>query len=274
MKTAYITAITGAYEASCKKFNKQTHSSDFICFTDCENIKSNGWDIDTTEYHYKFPSPRDNGKQKNSLKNNKHTFNIAKYYKQQFHLIPRLKKYDVVVWIDGTVAITNKHTSRDIIKSMDDTGSPVTCEHRKHRRSLQKEAEVSVSKKLRLPKYASTHWNGQDQPYQDTVAQYDHYVKNGYTEQYWVDLKPKNRYYGVFVTCLTAWNMKDNNTENFLNQWYDQTLIHTTQDQIGFAYVAQKLSIHPNTGMFNGLPGYFWSGAPFNNYFEKITHGN
>lgn len=273
MKVAYITAITGAYEATCKKFPKQTVDSDFICFTDCENIESNGWEIDTREYHYEFPSDVDNNKYKNSLCNNKHTFNIAKYYKQQFHNIPRLKSYNVVVWVDGTVSVKNNNTSKDLIAHMDEGNLLITCEHRKHRRSLKKEAEMSVSKRLRKPKYASTHWNGQDQPYQDTIEQYEQYVKNGYTEQYWVNVKPRNRYYGVFVTCFAGWDMRNEKTRQFLDMWYKQTLQHTTQDQVGFAYVAQKMNIHPYTAMFNGQSGYYWSGAPHNNYFEKIAHG-
>ena len=30
---------------------------------------------------------------------------IHKYYKQNFHNIPRLKKYDTIIWIDGTIEI-------------------------------------------------------------------------------------------------------------------------------------------------------------------------
>ena len=70
----------------------------------------NGWIIDTTPYHIINNSPLDVDDENyvNSLKNNKHTFNIAKYYKQAFINIPRLKKYDVIIWIDGTIEIKNK----------------------------------------------------------------------------------------------------------------------------------------------------------------------
>ena len=46
-KICFITAIYGKYEKSCKPFVKQTIDTDFICFTDDENIISNGWTIDT-----------------------------------------------------------------------------------------------------------------------------------------------------------------------------------------------------------------------------------
>ena len=50
-KICFITAIYGNYEASCKKFAKQTVDTDFICFTNNPNMVSNGWLIDTTPYH-------------------------------------------------------------------------------------------------------------------------------------------------------------------------------------------------------------------------------
>jgi len=39
------------YEQSCKKYKKQTIPTDFICFTDNENIINNEWIIDITPYH-------------------------------------------------------------------------------------------------------------------------------------------------------------------------------------------------------------------------------
>ena len=86
-KICFITAIYGNYEASCKKFVKQTINTDFICFTDNQNIINNGWIIDVTPYHLINKSKLDKDNWLNSLCNNKHTFNIAKYYKQQHYLI-------------------------------------------------------------------------------------------------------------------------------------------------------------------------------------------
>ena len=101
----FITAIYGGYEKSCKKFVNQTIDTDFICFTDDPNIINNGWFIDTTPYHLMYKSNMDNDSFRNSLSNNTHTFNIAKYYKQAFTNIPILQKYDVIVWLDGTIEI-------------------------------------------------------------------------------------------------------------------------------------------------------------------------
>ena len=38
VKICFITAISGAYEKSCKTFVKQTIDTDFICYTDNNNI--------------------------------------------------------------------------------------------------------------------------------------------------------------------------------------------------------------------------------------------
>ena len=97
-RVAYISAIFGGYEKTCKPFTKQTIDSDFICFTDNPNIESNGWIIDTNPYHDTHRSLIDNGLYINSTKKevrlkpleNRHTFNLAKYYKQNWQNIPRL----------------------------------------------------------------------------------------------------------------------------------------------------------------------------------------
>ena len=67
-------------------------ATDFICFTDNKNITNHGWAIDTTPYHLLNKSEIDHNKYTNSLCNNMHTFNIAKYYKQSFKNIPVLEK--------------------------------------------------------------------------------------------------------------------------------------------------------------------------------------
>ena len=112
---AYITAIFGDYEKSTKNRGcKQNIRSDFICFTNQKSLINNGWELDFTPYHSVNPSKIDHGSQRNSLKQNNHYFNIAKYYKQAFQTIPRLQNYDIVVWMDGTLEMkdTNCHMSQ------------------------------------------------------------------------------------------------------------------------------------------------------------------
>ncbi len=265
-KVAYITAIYGNYESSCKCFVNQSVPSDFICFTDNENISANGWQIDTKPYHIINENPLDDGNFTNSMKNNAHPFNIAKYYKQSFHCIPRLKKYDVIVWLDGTIEITNPHTSQHLLEIIANNGNFIVFEHEHRNGSLQNEVIASD-----FERYTSTYWNGQSQPYQDIHKQYDTYLKSGYTDEYWASVYPFRPNAGVWITCFIAFNMKDPQTNIFLQEWYSQTLKHTTQDQIGFPYALFSLKIVPFSLPIHGIRG----DKPHQEteFYVKLAHG-
>ena len=241
-KICFITAIYGAYESSCKKFEKQTIDTDFICFTDNANIINNGWIIDTTPYHLINKSKIDNDTYTNSLCNNKHTFNIAKYYKQSFSSIPILQKYDVIVWIDGTIQIIYDKTSEYILNNI--YKEKIIGWHHEHRNGiLSNEVEASHYE----IKYTSTFWNNQSQPYQDVDNQYKSYLNDGYNDLFFKNLNSHTPHMGVWITCSVAFLHKDKDIRKFLDLWYLQTLTYTTQDQIGFSYVCQKTNIIPLT---------------------------
>jgi hypothetical protein len=240
-KIAFITAIYGPYEASCKPYVKQTVNADFICFTNIKNIKANGWIIDTTAYHDVSPSPLDTGCEYNSLKKNRHTFNIAKYYKQAFINIKRLSQYDVVVWLDGTVEIINPNTAEYLLEKCK-LHNIVAWEHERRYGNLFVEVKES-----NFNRYTSTRWFNQDQPYQDVNGQYRSYLNNGYDEGLWKRINPGRKHLGVWITCCIAFNVKSDAVVNFLNTWYKQTLDYTTQDQIGFPYTVQKMNLIPYT---------------------------
>jgi hypothetical protein len=242
-KICFITAIYGNYESCCKPFKKQSVETDFICFTDSPTIVSNGWIIDTTPYHYENPSPLDDGQYVNSFSNNKHNFNIAKYYKQSFRFIPRLAEYDVVVWVDGTIEITNSSVSSWIMDNINDK-KIIGWEH--ERRSGRLIEEVIDSSTFH--RYCSSFWNNQAQPVQDVLFQYSEYLKDGYNDtDYYKKLDPERANFGVWLTCFVAFLQKDEYVKEFLDLWYLQTLKYSTQDQIGFPYVCQKTGLIPYT---------------------------
>jgi len=260
-KICFITAIYGNYEKTCKPFAKQTVETDFICFTDNKDIESNGWTLDTCPYHFMFLHPvYDNmNRYKNSLKNNNHSFNIAKYYKQAFQNIPRLKEYDVVIWIDGTIEITSDLVSEWIIEKMK-TEKMITWNHECRNGILKWEALASND-----IRYSSTWWNNQSQPKQDVMNQYNEYVEKGYDEEYF------DENVGVWVTCFVAFSNKDTEVTRFLNEWYVQTLKYTTQDQIGFSYVCQKLGFIPYTLPDDEIKGD--KPHSFTDFYIKNDHG-
>jgi len=238
----FISANYGNYESTCKRFANQTVPTDFICFTDNPHITSNGWIVDTTPYHRENPSPLDDGHGINSLANNQHTFNVAKYYKQAFQNIPRLQPYDVVVWLDGTVEITNPKCSEYLLSNIAHT--KIITWHHEYRNGYLHE-EVAASR--HFYRYDTTYWNHQHQPHQNVDRQYQDYLQNGYDEEFYKTMYPDRKHFGVWLTCFVAFLNKDQDISQFLNMWYTQTLQYTTQDQIGFPYVCQKTGITPFT---------------------------
>lgn len=263
-KICFITAIYGNYEKSCKKFIEQTIETDFICFTDNENIINNGWIIDTTPYHIINKNEIDNDNYINSIKNNKHTFNISKYYKQSFYKIPILQKYDIVVWIDGTIEIIYDKTSEYILNNI--YNQKIIGWHHEHRYGiLRNEAIASL-----FDRYTSTFWNNQKQPYQDVIEQFNYYTSDGYNDGFFKNINNDNPHFGVWITCFIAFLHKDKNVKDFLELWYLQTLKYTTQDQIGFPYVCQKKNLIPFT-----LPNNTIYGEPHKNtmFYIKHDHG-
>ena len=264
-KICYITAIYGNYEMSCKKFIKQTIESDFICFTDNKDINNNEWIIDINPYHLINKSELDDSTFTNSICNNTHTFNIAKYYKQSFSKIPILEKYDIIVWLDGTIEIIYDKISEYILDNIYE--KKIIGWHHEHRNGHLNE-EVSASHFYR---YTSTNWNGQDQPYQDIDYQYKCYLEDGYNDLYFKNINSHTPHMGVWITCFVAFLYKDEDVKQFLDLWYLQTLKHTTQDQIGFPYVCQKTNLIPFT-----LPNDEITGDhPHNNtmFYIKHDHG-
>lgn len=240
-KICFITAIYGNYESSCKKFVEQTIKTDFICFTDNPNIINNNWIIDTTPYHIINKSNLDNNEMINSICNNKHTFNIAKYYKQQHYLIPILKKYEVVVWIDGTIEIIYNRFTEFILNNIYKHKIIGWC-HNVRNGFLYEEVKASD-----MYRYTSTFWNGQHQPFQNIYKQYSDYIENGYDETFFKSFKYNDKHYGIWLTCFIVFLNTDIDVINFLNLWYLQTLKYTTQDQISFPYIVQKTKLLPFT---------------------------
>jgi hypothetical protein len=227
-KICFITAIYGNCEASCKSFVEQTIPADFICFTNIPNIESNGWIIDPMPYHYSNRSPLDTGKEINSLSNNIHTFNVAKYYKCAFRNIPRLQKYDAIVWLDGTISITNHYVAEYILKNIKEK-KIIGWKHPQNTKLID---EVIGSD---FPRYTSTFWFDQPQPLQNIFKQYVHYIKQGFCDTH------------VWITCFVAFDNTCQIVHNFIDLWYLHILNYTTQDQVSFPEIVHITKILPHT---------------------------
>lgn len=180
----FITAVFGTYEKSAKLMHPQDIKADWICFTNNTKLIANGWQLDFTPYHETHPSPLDDGRMVNTYRNKSHPvhpFLAAKYYKQAFQNIPRLKDYKVVVWLDGTVEIEVPVVASFLMNKIINQSFPIVGFHHEMRQGRMG-PEVSASW---AEKYYGQNWLGWKQPVQDVEAQYKQYLLDGYTDSYW-----------------------------------------------------------------------------------------
>jgi hypothetical protein len=106
VKIAVITTAIGKSEKSTKVNVPQTLPAHYYCFTDNSELRNAGnWTMDYTPYHLSNLSKIDTGNYRNSRIRNSHTYMLHKFYKMQFHLIPRLQRYEMIVWMDITMAL-------------------------------------------------------------------------------------------------------------------------------------------------------------------------
>ena len=238
-KVAFITAIYGGYDGSCKKVVEQSIKTDLWCFSDNEDIINRGnWSVVTTPFHVIYPSNLDNGQFHNSLVNgiNNSSFNVAKYYKQQWHLIPLLTRYEMVVWLDGSIEITNEYTAEILLTMLEEEEDQdiITWEQSQRRGVLLEEVKASL-----FERYAG----------QDLEGQYQAYIEDGYSDQIWKNLDHPDSsrdHFGVWFTAFVAWRNGEK-AHGVLDHWYLQTLSHTTQDQVSLPYTLWKTKTVPST---------------------------
>lgn len=254
-KVAFITAIYGDYDTACQVHSPQAPlDADFICFSDNPEITANHWEVDSTPYHILFPSALDNGAPDlinslhSSINGNNHTFNIAKYYKQAFYNIPRLQNYDIVVWMDGSLQLTEARAAEQVSLTVEKDQCAVGVWNHTIRRHLSEEVQVTKD----FYRYCSTYFNNQHQPYQNISGQYHAYMQT----------HPEVEQIGVWYTTFMVYNMKSPLTRYLLDNWYLETLRHTTNDQISFPYAVLTTSA-ADDGMSTGAIGDdSFSGSP------------
>lgn len=210
-----------------------------------EKIDTKGiWKIvDANKYRYGIDETDRNKSHRNSLTNNQHTFNRAKFFKLNLHRLEELKGYDIVVWLDGTIEIINPDFIKFGVEQIKAGNNIIVFEHNKPTRNGSVYEEVKES---HWERYTSTKWMGQDQPYQNVDQQYNQYLKNGFKEHWFKDYNiPLTENYGLYITCMIFWDMKRTETIDFLNSWWNHNLMYTTQDQISFPYLLWEKKIYP-----------------------------
>lgn len=201
-RIAFISSNYGGYEKTCKSYTPQ--NADFIFFTDNPTIQSNCWQIDTTPYHFLDNPIGNNGAFLNSMRNNRNPFNIAKYYKQQFHRIPRLRQYDIIVWLDATIQLRDNHgvTAADFFTGLfhrhtENNKSPIAFEHELRHGEYKMRQEMRDS--ATNGRYETYNAYGMQQPFQNVTRQYEDYIQMGYNDnEYWSSIQPHRAHRGMW----------------------------------------------------------------------------
>jgi hypothetical protein len=267
---AVITASIGEYERRTKCHTRQTFSADYYCFTDSHDLENPGnLTLDYTPYDLMNISQIDNGAYRNSRVRNTHTYMISRFYKAQFHRIPRLRQYHMILWVDMTVRIAAPDFLEKLwsIFQTNPTRQMILISHwPQNLCTIRKEVEAAVSDY----RWLSTSMMFQSQPFQDVRGQYEFYLRNGYNERYWAeeDLSYRgNSCFGLWQCNVIAYRMTDPIIPRFLDWWYFEQLNQTTEDQVSFPYVAQKLNIRPYT-----LPDNTYD-PDRSKAIEHISHG-
>ena len=144
-KTCVITVVSGNYKAHIRSID-HLNIDGFIFTNSVSNIKIDGssWNIVNTNY-YTHSDP----------------YMIPKYYKTQWHKIPELKKYDVIVWMDSTIEIKTLppiHYNYDIIihKALSGRTMPIQAIKAGYNDIRWKNYKNGLEKQMKL--YSNTKW--------------------------------------------------------------------------------------------------------------------
>ena len=207
----------------------------------------------------------------NSLTQNRHPFNLAKVFKMQFYRFFDLTEYRAAVWLDATIRIIGPQTAGTVFHLLAEQGrNLVTFEHNR-RGLLSAEAEASKTEK-----YEGTHWGCCDQPFQNVTRQYEEYLQQGFSEKWWLEEYDapmgisKRPEWGLWVTSFVAFDLHSPASFEFLDAWWRENVVHSTQDQVSFPFLAWKLKVYPFSLPSPGVSSGSWM---HNDFFARNEHG-
>jgi hypothetical protein len=207
----------------------------------------------------------------NSLTHNRHPFNLAKVFKMQFYRFFELSEYRAAVWLDATIQLIGPQTAGLVFHLLaQQRRNFVTFEHNRQG-LLSAEAEASKTEK-----YEGTHWGCCDQPFQNVTRQYEEYLQQGFKEKWWLEEYDaplgisKRPEWGLWVTSFVALDLHSPASFEFLDAWWQENVVHSTQDQVSFPFVAWKMKVYPFSLPSPGVSAGSWM---HNDFFARIEHG-
>ncbi len=163
---------------------------------------------------------------------------------KQYKLLPHkyLKDYKYSFWLDGTFKI--KGSIREYIYNNIKADSPMLVVVHTERDCVYEEYKASKI----IPRY----------PRAVMEEQVNYYKSQGF---------PKH--YGLGVMGAIFRKHNDSNVIKLMEDWWDENIKYTNQDQLSFAYVAWKNDFHPSVSSCYYWDNKYWAKEE-GNYHHKI----
>jgi O-antigen biosynthesis protein len=199
-KTAIVSAVTGGYDYPQNSII--IDGVDYLMFTDGTASFVPGWQYCELQNPLGLDSRR-----------------LAKGPKLNPHAFPALRSYEYLIWVDGSMTITNHNFVEEILAFMDK--GFVVSPHFDPRHCAYGEGEFCMS----IPKY-------EDEPLRQ---QLDFYKEEGFP----VD-------YGLYECGISARRMGTPGLSDLGSLWYEQNMTWSYQDQVSFSYALWKTGFEPD----------------------------
>ena len=191
-KICVYTAIIGGYD-DIKEPLIINNNIDYICFSD-QPLKSNIWQIRPINFF------------------NCNQTRIARHYKVNPQIY--LKDYDIVIWVDSSLTISNDFN--EYLSKVEKDTTLLTQIHWK-RKNIFEESNAIINEKKDVPGVLQN--------------QIDFYKSKGFNRNL------------LFETMFFVANLKNDKTKKLFRLWNQQINQYSHRDQISLPYVIDKLNI-------------------------------
>lgn len=194
---------------------------DWYLFTDNKDIKSDFWTIINENFHLENKIEGKNNFLNDNISLKVKNMMIAKYYKLQSHRIKFIieNNYTHIVWVDSSVSILNNNFVNDLLSIILNINIELVNFIHPERNNIYDEANLSI----KMDKY-----EGQDIPLQVKKYKEEAFNQNNL---FWC---------GFFCRKL---NEKMN---KIFDDWWEENIKMSFQDQISFPYVLWKNNKYPD----------------------------
>lgn len=205
-----------------------------VLYTDLNISSTNGWTAVQRPYHSELEGTSWaansqwgryswGGVNKSSAV---HNVMAAKFYKMNAYLLPELKGYDQIFWLDAHM-LHQRKTLNPLLK--DQVGKLLE----NHMMVMPSHPERSTVSSEVVPAAKQAVQTTKDRTvYHDTAEAFKHQVKEGFKDDA-----------GLWWCGVFAYDAKEMQVQQALQAWWKEVQMYTFRDQISFPYIVQKYSV-------------------------------